>query len=109
MLTDAEITEALRLLNLTAADLSALRSGQLDELKLKAKKHYKKAATSLHPDVNGGDAEKSAAFVLLSTFMREFLGMQPPLISCRKTVKRRITVKVRSKSRRRAGVNHADG
>ena len=79
-MTDAEISKALRLLGLTAGDLSALRSADLSALKAKAKKGYKKAAAYLHPDVNGGDVDKTADFVLLSTFIREFVGMQLSLI-----------------------------
>lgn len=108
MLTDAEISKALGLLGLLPEDLRALRSGQLDGLKAKAKKNYKKAAAFLHPDLNSGDAEKTADFVLISTFIREFLGMQLPVVSCKRATKRRVTIKLRVKSPR-TGVRYADG
>jgi hypothetical protein len=52
----------------------------LEELKLKAKRAYKRLALELHPDHTGGDQEKQAFFVLLGRVLAEFekVTVHPP-------------------------------
>lgn len=53
---------------------------ELDALKMRVRKAFRKVSLQLHPDQNGGDAEKTALFLKLNGFVEkiEKLQLQPP-------------------------------
>jgi hypothetical protein len=85
-----KFARALEELGVTPLAIYAVRSSPraqgeilLNELKLTAKSTYRKLALILHPDCTGGDAAKSAKFVLLSQVLKQFeemayLPLPPP-------------------------------
>lgn len=84
-LQDAQ--RALQALGVTDLDIVGIQRAPfpqaqtlLEELKLKAKRAYKRLALELHPDHTGGDQEKQAFFVLLGRVLVEFekITVQPP-------------------------------
>lgn len=49
---------------------------ELSELKIRAKKGFRKAAQDLHPDKNGGDAEKSKQFVVCTELAQKIARLE---------------------------------
>ena len=102
-MTDADLSRALALLQLAPSDILPLRQARteaeaataLAALKEKAKRCYKRAAAVLHPDATGGDPAKAEDFKLVSAFMREVAGMQPPEPRKSRYGTRRVVVKFR--------------
>jgi hypothetical protein len=79
MLSDEQIQKAMSLLEVDPTrllEVRRMRSAEVASASLKAlqtdiRKRFKKLALKLHPDVNGGDAEKTETFKLLSGFVDE--------------------------------------
>jgi hypothetical protein len=78
---------ALQALGVTSVELNGIRAApfpqaqiMMAELKVKAKRAYKRFALELHPDRTGGDQEKTDFFVLLGHVLAEFekATVQPP-------------------------------
>jgi hypothetical protein len=69
-MTDVELCEAMELLGVSAQDITGVKHApmleqaqvELERLQARATQNLKKAAKFLHPDVNGGDAEKTRIF-----------------------------------------------
>ena len=84
MLTDSELDEVMCVLGLDARDFMAVRgAGSIEEavgvlrvLKDKARRGFRKAALHLHPDHNGGDAEKTALFIRAKSVVDHIEGMR---------------------------------
>lgn len=80
-MTDLEISAGLKLLGLTQEDFRAVVGGDeaaLNDLKLRAKKSYHRVSLELHPDMNGGDPEKTEQFRILAAVMHEIEAMTVP-------------------------------
>jgi len=80
-------TQALNELGVTTAALHAIRMSVperarllIDELKAIAKSRFRLLAKSLHPDVTGNDAAKTAKFSFLAIVMKEIDKMEAPMM-----------------------------
>jgi len=81
-----KLREAMRALGVLPEDLEALQRlpvetalAQLEALKERVRKNFRTLSKSLHPDVTGGDREKTERFSLYATVKAEFdkLQIQP--------------------------------
>lgn len=87
-MTDAEILQAMRLLELAPADLLGIRQAAsaasaqeaTETLQAKVRKAFRKLAPALHPDRAGNDPAKVEAFKLVSAFVDEVSRMAPPRV-----------------------------
>ena len=78
-LTDAQVIEGMTRLGVTPQDFRVLQTAptldaankMLDELKVRVKKSFRRAAMELHPDKNGGDEAKTEEFKRLSALVDE--------------------------------------
>ena len=87
-LTDTQVLRAMQLLGLRREDFHAVQTApsfevaqqRLEELKLRAKKAFKRCAMDLHPDRTNGDPAKTEDFKLVSSAVDEIdkLVMQRP-------------------------------
>jgi len=92
-LTPQQVAQSLALLGLSVQDLQGVRryasvdeaNAKLDELKQRAKKAYRQQVKVLHPDQNGGDADKTEQFKALTAVMAdlEALKVAPPPVQMR--------------------------
>lgn len=87
-MTQEEELQLLAMLGLCPADFQRVTRmptyerglEELDALKDRARRAFRKASLQLHPDQNGGDAEKTAQFMKLNEFVQKLynLKLRPP-------------------------------
>lgn len=71
------LRDALEVLGILPAELSVRTGAEARALKAKARKGLRRAAGILHPDVNGGDAEKTELFCQVLRLAEEIGRMEP--------------------------------
>lgn len=72
-ITRAQLDQAMRLLDVTPADIrqARLNGERLEAFKERVKRTYRSLAKQLHPDKTGGDVDKEFVFKLLTQVVAE--------------------------------------